>query len=170
MSMKSMMRFLIAFTLAVIAGSAFGQLSPENRDWAKGPVQFIMSADEQTKWNQIKSDADAKAFIALFWARRDPTPGTPVNEYREGFESAVKYADEHFAEGRRKGSLTERGRVLLLLGPPSRIERSGAASIGMPGESATRTSPDQSVPTQVWVYDAGKSPMLGNQSMRITFA
>ncbi len=166
--MKSMIRTLIACAvLAIVAGSAFAQLSPEYRDWAKGPVQFIMSPEEQAKWNQIKTDADAKAFVDLFWARRDPTPGTPANEYRDSFELALKYADEHFTEGRKKGSLTDRARVLFLIGPPSRIERSGSATaVGMPGDS--RTS-DQNIPTQVWVYDSGKSPILGNQPLRVTF-
>jgi GWxTD domain-containing protein len=167
--MNSMSRILIACAaLAIIAGSAFAQLSPEYQNWAKGPAQFIMSSDEQAKWNQIKTDADAKAFVDLFWARRDPTLGTPVNEYRDTFDAAVKYAEEHFAEGRRKGSLTERARILILLGPPSRIERTGgsATSIAVP----TDTRGTEQIPTQVWVYDTGRSPILGKQPLRVTFA
>jgi GWxTD domain-containing protein len=170
--MKSMRRILIACaTMAIVAGSAFAQLSPEYRDWAKGPVQFIMTPPELAQWNQIKTDGDAKAFTDLFWARRDPSPRTPANEYRDAFELAVKYGDEHFAEGRRKGSLTDRGHVLVLLGAPSRIEKTGgsASSSAMPGESV-RGSSDQPIPTQIWVYDAGKSPVLGQQAMRVAFA
>jgi GWxTD domain-containing protein len=169
--MKSMRRMLIACaTVAIVAGSAFAQLSPVYLDWAKGPAQFIMTPQELTQWNQIKTDADAKAFTDLFWARRDPSPGTPANEYRDAFEAAVKYADEHFAEGRRKGSLTDRGRVLVLLGAPSRIEKTGesAAASTMPGEGGRGA--EQPIPTQIWVYDAGKSPVLGQQAMRIAFA
>jgi len=52
--MKSMTRILIVSAAAtIIAASAFAQLSAENRDWAKGPVQFIMTAQEQQQWNQI---------------------------------------------------------------------------------------------------------------------
>src|SRR5471032_495969 len=113
--MKSMTRILIvSAAVAIIAASAFAQLSAENRDWAKGPAQFILTAQEQQQWNQIKTDADAKAFQDLFWAKRDPSAGTPANEYRDSFMQAVKYADDHFAEGRRAGSLTDRGRVLIL--------------------------------------------------------
>ncbi|HSP16904.1 MAG TPA: GWxTD domain-containing protein [Thermoanaerobaculia bacterium] len=167
--MKNMFRILIVSTvLTIIAGAAFAQLSPEYRDWAKGPVQFIMTADEQAKFSQIKTDADAKAFVDLFWARRDPTPGTPQNEYQADFEQRVKYADEHFNEGRRKGSLTDRGRILMLLSAPSRIERSGAQSttgVGIPGEGR---GADQNMPKQVWVYD--KPPVsLGPAASRISF-
>lgn len=152
--MKNITRILIvSAVLTIIGGAAFAQLSPENRDWAKGPVQFIMTAEEQSTWNQVKTDDEAKAFIDLFWARRDPTPATPQNEYRMDFELRVKYADEHFAEGRRKGSLTDRARLLILLGPPSRVERTGRSSstgIGMPGES--RQSSEQ-LARQFWIYD-----------------
>ena len=102
--MKSMRRILIVCaTLAIVAGSAFAQLSPEVRDWAKGPVQFIMTPQELAQWNQIKTDADAKAFTDLFWARRDPSPGTPVNEYRDAFEAAVIVCFVVAPQRRRQG-------------------------------------------------------------------
>jgi len=171
--MKSMTRILIVSAAAtIIAASAFAQLSAENREWARGPVQFIMTPQEQQQWNQVRTDAEAKAFEDLFWARRDPSPGTQTNEYRDAFELAARYADEHFAEGRRKGSLTERGRLLVLLGPPSRIERSGGSSSSgatMPGSVTGATGTEQQPPTQVWIYEAGRSAALGNQALRVTF-
>ena len=170
--MKSMTRILIVTTFAtIIAASAFAQLSNENRDWAKGPVQFIMTQQEMQQWNQIRTDAEAKAFQDLFWAKRDPSAGTPANEYRASFEAAVKYADEHFTEGRRKGSLTDRGRLLLILGAPSRVERNGVTSStpAMPGSIAGTGGSDQPVPTQTWIYDSGKSTVLGTQPLRINF-
>ncbi len=167
--MKNMTRILIVSSLlAIIGGAAFAQLSPENRDWAKGPVQFIMTAEELATWNQVKTDADAKAFIDLFWARRDPTPGTPQNEYQADFELRVKYADEHFAEGRRKGSLTDRARILILLGPPTRVERTGSSSstgIGMPGESRQQ---NEQVARQVWFYEK-PAVSLGPAASRVPF-
>lgn len=170
--MKTITRILIVcIATSIAAASAFAQLSAENRDWAKGPVQYIMTPQEQQQWNQIKTDAEAKAFQDLFWARRDPTPGTATNEYEQSFQQAVKYADERFTEGRRKGSLTDRGRVLILLGSPSRIERSASASssAGLPGSTGATSTGDQPPATQVWVYDAGKSPVLGPQPLRVTF-
>jgi len=94
--MKSMRQLLIACAaVAILAPSAFAQLSAENRDWANGAVQYVMTPQEQAQWKQIKTDAEAKAFIDLFWAKRDPSASTAVNEYRDMFEQAVKYADEH---------------------------------------------------------------------------
>jgi GWxTD domain-containing protein len=168
--MKRMSRILIAaFAVAVVAVAAFAQLSAKYADFAKGPEQYIMTPQEQAQWKQVKTDAEAQKFIDLFWARRDPTPGTPVNEYRDNFEAAVKYADEHFKEGRRAGSLTDRGRVLELLGAPSRIERSGnAASSIMAGTETNTSGGDQQTPRQIWVYDPTKIP--AGVPVRIPFA
>src|SRR5512138_1759294 len=105
--MKSIRTLALAFVVLAFVGSAFAQLSTANRDWAAGPVKFIMTPEEQAKWSSVKTDADAQAFIDLFWARRDPTPGTAPNEYRDAFEKLVALADQNFAEGRMRGALTD---------------------------------------------------------------
>lgn len=57
-----------------------------------------------------------------FWKEHDPTPGTPENELEEEFIERVAYANEHFSIGRFLGSLTDRGRVYIKLGPPDEID------------------------------------------------
>lgn len=163
--MKSITRIMVVCVSAtILAASAFAQVSAEYQDWAKGPAQWIMTPQEQQQWSQVKTDAEAKAFQDLFWARRAPG-------LRQVFDQEVAYADKNFTEGRRRGSLTDRGRVLILLGPPSRIERTGNANTSsetMPGSTGGAANNDQP-PTQTWVYDAGKSPVLGQQTLRVTF-
>src|SRR6185369_14114032 len=129
-----MRKILIAVAVAIAAVSAYAQLSPQYVDWGKGPVQFLMTPEEQAKWKTIKTDADASAFVDLFWARRDPTPATPKNEYKEQFDSRVKYADEHFTAGRTKGSLSDRGKVLILFGPPKSAQSSKVGPSGGSGD------------------------------------
>src|SRR4051812_30430636 len=97
MTMKSLTKITLAIAIAAMATSGFAQLSKENSDFGNGPAQWIMSNEEKAQWKSAKTDADAKAFINLFWARRDPTPGTPRNEFKESFDQRVKYADDHFA-------------------------------------------------------------------------
>ena len=112
--------FLIAAILtAAAATSAFAALSPAKADFGKGPAQYLMTAEEKAAWKSIQTDAAADEFIALFWARRDPTPATPRNEFREEFEARVKLADTQFSHGRTNGSMTEPGRLLIVFGPPS---------------------------------------------------
>ena len=104
--------------VAASAVSGFAAPSPAKADWAKGPVQYFMTADEKAAWKAVQNDADADAFIELFWARRDPTPTTPRNEFREEFDARVKLADDLFTHGRTHGSMTDPGRIVILFGPP----------------------------------------------------
>ena len=80
--------FLIAAAVvAATAAPGVAQLSAANAAWAKGPEQFLMTNDEKAAWAKVTSDDAAAAFIKDFWARRDPTPGTPQNEYRDQFDA-----------------------------------------------------------------------------------
>jgi GWxTD domain-containing protein len=79
-----------------------------------------MTREEQRAWRNVQTDEQAQNFIDLFWARRDPTPGTYANEFRAEFESRVKWADENFKDNPRlRGSLTDRGRAYVVLGSPT---------------------------------------------------
>lgn len=119
---------LIALLLASLALSLQGQSNP--RDFAKGPAQWWMTSEEMRAWENVRTDEQAKEFIDLFWARRDPTPGTPRNENRLDFENRVAYADRSFKEGNTRGALTERGRVLIVLGFPKSLSNESAKRTG----------------------------------------
>ncbi len=95
-----------------------------NAVWAEGPVQWIMTAEERRRWDQLMPGADWQDFVDHFWEVRNPQPGNPDNVYKTSFERRVAFADANFlsAEGMR-GSLTERGMVFVLLGPPTYIGR-----------------------------------------------
>jgi GWxTD domain-containing protein len=145
---------ITAALIALAAVSSFAALSPSIAEWAKGPVQFLMTPDETKGWNALQSDADAESFVALFWARRDPNPATPNNEFREEFERRVKYADEHFANGRQRGSLTDRGKILILFGPPKRATRTRPTPANAPSPGTFATAPnDEAGETQIWFYE-----------------
>jgi GWxTD domain-containing protein len=121
--MKTRNLFIAAAIAVSSITSAFAAVSPAKADWAKGPVSYYLSTEEKAQWKAIQTDADADAFIELFWARRDPTPGTARNEFREEFEARVATADQQFAHGRVRGSMTEPGRMLILFGPPTHATR-----------------------------------------------
>jgi GWxTD domain-containing protein len=104
--------------MTAVSGSAAG-LSPMYAEFPKGPAQWLMTSDEGRAFRAAKTDEEAQRLIDLFWARRDPTPGTPRNEFREQFESRVAIADKQFKFRNKRGSLTEVGRVFIVLGPPA---------------------------------------------------
>jgi GWxTD domain-containing protein len=103
------------------------------KDWEKSPESVYLATDDEKKeWKKVDSDEGAEKFIALFWAKRDPDLKTPQNEYRERFDALVKLADERFAIGRKRGALTERGKALILIGPPLKIVPRATSSADVP--------------------------------------
>ncbi len=114
--------------LAAVAAAPSLAALDKHKDWEKSPeYAYLATDDEKKEWKKIASDQDAERFIALFWARRDPDLKTPQNEFRERFDTLVKKADEFFPLGRKRGALTERGKALILIGPPKSIARSSSA-------------------------------------------
>ncbi|HYC62830.1 MAG TPA: GWxTD domain-containing protein [Thermoanaerobaculia bacterium] len=101
---------LLLLCLATVSASA--ALSPQLAEWGDGPAQWIMTSDERKEWRKLTTDADATKFIDEFWARRAPA-------YKTEFESRVKIADESWGEKRKRGAMTDRGRVYIVLGMPS---------------------------------------------------
>src|SRR6202034_441218 len=60
-------------------------------------------------------------FIDEFWLRRDPTPGTVGNEFKDEHYRRIAYANEHFAS-QIPGWKTDRGRIYITFGPPDEIQ------------------------------------------------
>ncbi len=88
--------------------------------------------------------------MALFWRARDPKPETPENEFRREFVRRVAFADEHFIDGPTRGSLTDRGMVFVLLGPPTGVARRPI--------SAAEDNPTSDVPPMVGDKFPAKRP------------
>ena len=88
--------------------------------WGDGPVRWIMSADEKRRWAELTAGADWQEFVDAFWEARNPQPGNPDNIARTTFERRVAFADAHFVQAEEtRGSMTDRGMVFVLLGPPT---------------------------------------------------
>lgn len=111
---------LLAITIAMTLATA-ADAEPPSRyaGWPNGPVKWLMTSEDKKAWRAVNNDAAARYFIALFWARRDPTPGTPENEYRDEFDHRVAVADVVFTRNGTRGALTDPGRVYIVLGPPA---------------------------------------------------
>jgi GWxTD domain-containing protein len=135
--MKRSIPALIVLVLLVSAAlPAFAALD-KHKDWDKSPeYQYLATDAEKKEWKKIASDDEAEKFIALFWARRDPDLKTPQNEFRDRFMTLVKVADDRFALGRKRGALTERGKALILIGPPMEIAAKATSSGDTPAGGA----------------------------------
>ena len=66
-----------------------------------------------------------------FWAKRDPLPASPINEFREQFFERVRIATAEFGETGRPGWETDRGEVYIVFGAPDNtLDRSVGRDAG----------------------------------------
>jgi GWxTD domain-containing protein len=92
--------------------------------WADGPVRWILTDHEKREWAGLTDPNIRIAFVERFWAERAALPGAGSRSYRQEFERRVAFADAYLAhDGAERGSLTDRGMVFILLGPPRTASR-----------------------------------------------
>ena len=91
------------------------------KKWLDEDVVWIITDQERQAFKQLSNDEERDQFIEAFWQRRDPTPDTEENEYKEEHYRRIAYANEHFAAG-VPGWKTDRGRIYIMYGPPDEIE------------------------------------------------
>jgi GWxTD domain-containing protein len=94
--------------------------------WALEDVVYIISDEERTAFNRLTTDEEREKFVEQFWLRRDPTPSTPENEFKEEHYRRIAYANNHFGIPGLAGWRTDRGRIYIQYGPPDEIEAHSA--------------------------------------------
>jgi GWxTD domain-containing protein len=97
------------------------ELSKTYKKWLDEDVVWIITDEERAAFKQLSNDEERDNFIEAFWQRRDPTPDTEENEYKEEHYRRIAYANEHFAAG-IPGWKTDRGRMYIMYGPPDEID------------------------------------------------
>lgn len=97
------------------------ELSKPYKKWLDEDVAYIITDEERAAFKQFSNDEERDNFIEAFWQRRDPTPDTEENEYKEEHYQRIAYANEHFAAG-VPGWKTDRGRIYIVFGKPDEIE------------------------------------------------
>ena len=108
------------------------------------PLIYLMSDAERGIYPTLTLDGKRR-YLRAFWARRDPTPGTPRNEEEEDFYERIAAANRRFREGgaaQIPGWRTDRGRIFLKYGDPDEV--------------LSRPQPGSTLPFEVWKYTRGK--------------
>ena len=120
------------------------------KKWLDEDVRWIISDEEKSAFKQLSNDEERDSFIENFWLRRDPTPDTVENEFKEEHFRRIAYANEHFAAG-VPGWRTDRGRIYIMYGKPDEIEShpSGGYYQRTPEEGGGSTS---TYPFETWRY------------------
>jgi GWxTD domain-containing protein len=75
-----------------------------------------MTEAEKSAWAAAATDAERAAFVETFWRARDLEDN---HSFRPDFERRVAFADANFAQDEKRGSMTDRGMVFVLIGPPT---------------------------------------------------
>jgi GWxTD domain-containing protein len=126
------------------------ELSKTYRKWLDEDVRWIISDEEKSAFMQLSNDEERDQFIEAFWQRRDPTPDTEENEFKEEHYRRIAYANEHYAAG-IPGWKSDRGRMYIVFGPADEIDShpSGGSYERPMEEGGGETS---TYPFETWRY------------------
>ena len=126
------------------------ELSKTYRKWLDEDVRWIITDEEKSAFMQLSNDEERDQFIEAFWQRRDPTPDTEENEFKEEHYRRIAYANEHYAAG-IPGWKTDRGRMYIVFGPADEIDShpSGGSYERPMDEGGGQTS---TFPFETWRY------------------
>ena len=165
-------RALIPLLVLAIALPSFAQSDATDLSkWNDTPEAYFLTETERNEWWTLKRDEERKQFIDRYWARRDPTAGTDVNEFRDAILKRIEGADQKFKMNELRGSLTERGLVYIVFGAPSRMKDDRAAA-PRADELSTRGFNGNET-TSTWYYDKARTPrvleMINRPSLEVEF-
>ena len=116
-------------TLATTTIAASGAKNEDLKKWLDGPVHYIITPAEIKEFKALKTDPDRLAFVERFWRRRDPTPDTLSNEYRQLFWTRVREANDKFQDSSKPGWMTDRGKIYILYGEPDEVKEDPNAKV-----------------------------------------
>ncbi len=126
------------------------ELETPYRKWLNEDVAYIISDEERTAFKRLNTDEEREQFIEQFWLRRDPTPDTSENEFKEEHYRRIAYANERYASG-IPGWKSDRGRIYITFGPPDEIEsHPSGGSYERPMEEGGGTT--STYPFEQWRY------------------
>jgi GWxTD domain-containing protein len=121
-------------------------------EFDESPAEFLFTKQDKKEWKKISSREQAEEFIDLFWVRRNPEPSVSFNPVKAQFDERVRYADENFSARGGRGALSDRGKVLILLGPPHR------AQAGPPSQFTDSSDAQTAARAEAWLYDPAQLP------------
>jgi GWxTD domain-containing protein len=159
----------IALAAFVFASVAMAQLS-KYKDWAKSPEADFLTPSERGEFGALKTDEEAEKFIANYWAKRGG------DRFKAEVSRRIAAADEQFKLRRIRGAESNRGRMLIVLGVPTRVmnsrpsqQTSGTATpdtgLGAPQLGVEQSS---NAVLQTWYYERGRIEGVPELNARVS--
>ncbi|MEJ2617244.1 MAG: GWxTD domain-containing protein [Ignavibacteriaceae bacterium] len=119
--------------------SEFSVMSEDEIDKVFAESKYIATSNEIEQYEGLKTLEGKRKFIYEFWKSRDTNPATALNEAYLDYMNRVQKCNEKFSYMGREGWKSDRGRVYLMYGEPSEIER-------FPNQQNTK-------PYEIWHYN-----------------
>jgi GWxTD domain-containing protein len=157
--MSFRLKLALAMTALALAPAAAraDKLDKDDKKWLDD-VRPIMLPEEEKTYRDLKDKADRLEFQKIFWARRDPDLDTPDNEFQASYTAARAEADQQFRVAGQPGSMTDCGRVYLLLGKPDEMKQDKATG----DAPALRTA-------EIWTYRDRPGQTFAGGQVQIAF-
>ncbi|HUR80599.1 MAG TPA: GWxTD domain-containing protein [Thermoanaerobaculia bacterium] len=141
--------------------------------WNKTPEAYYMTAAEKAEWKTVASPADAQKFVDQYRSKRG-------EQFLKDVRTRIDIADKNFKLDKTPGSLTQKGRVFMLLGKPTTArtnrdvdEQRGQTPVpGMSGEGISQSNrlENQAIIGTEWVYEKAQlPPELGLSQLKVKF-
>jgi GWxTD domain-containing protein len=124
-------------TTAVLS-SSFGSMSEEELDDLFDKSIYLASKNEIEKFEKLSNIEGKREYMFDFWKIRDENSNLNKNEFYRNYISRVEISNQRYASMGKQGWKTDRGRVFLLYGEPTEVER-------YPNQLETR-------PYEIWQY------------------
>ncbi len=128
---------VLIFSVSLLRADQAVAESPAEKHgrWLEEEVVYLIAPIEKEIFLKLKSDRERDLFIEAFWKQRDPTPGTDENEFKKEHYRRLSHVNRMFGRTTTKpGWMTDRGRMYIILGEPTDIQRYESKSDLFPAE------------------------------------
>jgi len=126
MKRRRFLTMLIIFLIVplYLVAEKKSDLPKKHKKWIEEEVDYITTSKEREVFYKLESDRERDMFIEEFWRQRDPTPGTPRNEFKNEHYRRIEYANKEFKRySSIEGWRTDMGRIYITLGEPIQREK-----------------------------------------------
>ncbi len=135
----------IADVTVTPSADPFAELTESRLDSLYGPLEYLMESDERNVYPDLTVEGK-RNYLRQFWEKRDPTPGTTMNEAMVVYYRQFAEANRRFREsgaGDIPGWRTDRGRIFLKYGEPDETLRRPVSADAPPYEVWKYSRPRQ---------------------------
>jgi GWxTD domain-containing protein len=109
-------------TVSPALSTTFGAMSEEEIDDLFAKSSYVATVQEKYQYKSLSTVEAKREFIYKFWKARDENTSNPKGSY-QNYMKRINESNDRFSAMGKEGWKTDRGRVFLVYGEPSEIQR-----------------------------------------------